>query len=555
VQGEKNALHPGKKNQNRYTEYMRRILSTVLFLFFAVGFLQPVWAVPSSIKAVQDFENGVIQSEVNKQPNLQAFAGKDNLGAIGSGLLCNLVTCDDIQPYVAGGAIESAGSAIAYLYAVPPASAQVYVADLARTAGFGLAEPAYAQGIGFASLNPILGAWKIFRNVAYALYVIIFVVVGFMIMFRQKIGGQAAVTVQQALPSIIISLLAVTFSYAIAGLLIDVMYLLMYLIVGLFGTSGDKINGNFLTLAGSLLFGGVQIGAGGAGKVISDFVNQLVGNGTIAQIATVVSQLTLAIVLAIAILIRIVQLFFELLKTYVELILGITLAPLLLMAGAIPGKPTFGMWIRGLLGGLSVFPTILVLLVIFDQITNSATANNSTIYGGFMPPFIITSGGFSGPLFRFLVGTGIIILMPDFVAEVKKTIGGGGFLDKFGSSYLKGLGQGWSGGEIIPGMAWSNTNKIPFFGSGRDALQKQAIAGGTLLGAVGGAVRSTPGALGDVVGLTATGANPATGLARGGRGMGQRLSDLFQDKQLFTKNRSARQPGSGKPPTSQYGSP
>src|SRR5690606_25281628 len=89
-------------------------------------------------------------------------------------------------------------------------------------------------GLGFSSLDPILDTWKAFRNVAYLFYVIMFLVIGFMIMFRQKISSQAVVTAQQALPKIIISLIAVTFSYALAGLMIDAMYLIMYLIVGLF---------------------------------------------------------------------------------------------------------------------------------------------------------------------------------------------------------------------------------------------------------------------------------------------------------------------------------
>jgi hypothetical protein len=41
-----------------------------------------------------------------------------------------------------------------------------------------------------------------------------------MIMFRTKVG-QAAITAQQAIPNVVIAMLAVTFSYAIAGLMID----------------------------------------------------------------------------------------------------------------------------------------------------------------------------------------------------------------------------------------------------------------------------------------------------------------------------------------------
>src|SRR6185369_5532352 len=107
----------------------------------------------------------------------------------------------------------------------PPVSSREYIADLMQTVGHPFAQTAYAQGLGFSSLSPILGLWKIFRNIAYFFFIVIFVFIGFMIMIRSKIGSQAAVTVQQALPKLVVSLILVTFSYAIAGLLLDLMYL------------------------------------------------------------------------------------------------------------------------------------------------------------------------------------------------------------------------------------------------------------------------------------------------------------------------------------------
>ena len=51
-------------------------------------------------------------------------------------------------------------------------------------------------------------------------------------MFRAKINPQTVVTIQSAIPKAVVALILVTFSYAIAGLMIDLMYLLIGLIFG-----------------------------------------------------------------------------------------------------------------------------------------------------------------------------------------------------------------------------------------------------------------------------------------------------------------------------------
>ena len=84
----------------------------------------------------------------------------------------------------------------------------------------GITQPVYAQGIGFSALTPTLQVWKAFRNLSYFLFIIIFIVVGFMIMFRAQINPQTVVTVQAALPKIVVTLIMITFSYAIAVLLL-----------------------------------------------------------------------------------------------------------------------------------------------------------------------------------------------------------------------------------------------------------------------------------------------------------------------------------------------
>src|SRR5581483_6429401 len=80
------------------------------------------------------------------------------------------------------------------------------------------------------SLSPLFPIWTYVRNLAYLCFVILFIFIGFMIMFRIKIKAQTVATIQNTIPRIIIAIILITFSYAIAGFLID----LMYVVIGIF---------------------------------------------------------------------------------------------------------------------------------------------------------------------------------------------------------------------------------------------------------------------------------------------------------------------------------
>lgn len=129
-----------------------------------------------------------------------------------------------------GGAVGLMGNLISVLY-TPPASTGDYFQYLANN--FGIVRPAYAQGIGFNGLAPLLPAWTIFRNMAYLFFVIIFIVTGLTIMLRIKIDPRTVMSIQNQIPKLIITLILITFSYAIAGFLIDIMYLVIYLLTNI----------------------------------------------------------------------------------------------------------------------------------------------------------------------------------------------------------------------------------------------------------------------------------------------------------------------------------
>jgi len=112
----------------------------------------------------------------------------------------------------------------------PPASSISWVSQGLAQAGF-IPKIYAAEGIGFASIRPLMNLWKAFRDVAYMILVLVIVTIGFMIMFRTKINPQTVVNVENALPKIVMALIYITFSFPIAGFLIDLMYVVIAIII------------------------------------------------------------------------------------------------------------------------------------------------------------------------------------------------------------------------------------------------------------------------------------------------------------------------------------
>jgi len=126
-------------------------------------------------------------------------------------------------------------------FANPPASGVMWAYSGLQNAGF-VPKTMAAEGIGFAVIKPFANLWKIFRDVSYMLLVIILISIGFMIMFRAKLNPQTVMTVENALPKIVISLILITFSFAIAGFLIDLMYVLIVIIISILSNNNNNFN-------------------------------------------------------------------------------------------------------------------------------------------------------------------------------------------------------------------------------------------------------------------------------------------------------------------------
>lgn len=163
-------------------------------------------------------------------------------------------------------------------YRYRPASGIYWAYSGLQNAGF-IPKTYAAEGIGFAGLRPLMNLWKVFRDLAYMILVLVLIAIGFMIMFRMKLNPQTVISVENALPRIVISLILITFSFAIAGFLIDLMYIIITLGIAIMSNRGNffdiaemqnrYLNANFGEIWSSMFPAGKDIPIlGGAGSLM-----------------------------------------------------------------------------------------------------------------------------------------------------------------------------------------------------------------------------------------------------------------------------------------------
>jgi hypothetical protein len=128
--------------------------------------------------------------------------------------------------------IGEISNTISFLLITKPASSTDYISYISNNLKKNkIVDSAFAAspGYGFQALSPILPLWRAFRNIAYMLFAIAFVLYGIMIMFRIRVVAKATASIMIAIPNLVATLLLITFSYAIVGILIDVSTIFMAL--------------------------------------------------------------------------------------------------------------------------------------------------------------------------------------------------------------------------------------------------------------------------------------------------------------------------------------
>lgn len=382
-----------------------------------------------------------------------------------------------------GGAISQTGKFIASLVGRPPVSTSEYLADLGGNLGLPI-KSAYAQGVGWQALEPILPIWKAFRNVAYMGFVVIFIIIGFMIMFRKNIDSQTVVNIQNSLPNLVISLLLITFSYAIAGLMIDLIYIAIYFIVGILNLSGiltsssEAVNMLLTKNPFSLVFvkDGSDIFIQAPGEALQILIEGVFGSWFEDTWLAEGFGGLMKFVLGAALLFSLFKLFLTLLMSYLGIILNVIFAPFSILANALPGSNAFMGWLKNLFSNVIPFPVVagmFLLSAIIIGPRHSASCgdfdNKWCVQQGigfypqaesgssvWVPPLLnLGKEGGAGEVnaFQGLLAFGIIMMMPQVIGQIKKKLevepsgfGGaiaGGLMT--GPQAAMGLGQtGWN---------------------------------------------------------------------------------------------------------------
>lgn len=428
------------------------------------------------------------------------------------------------QPQL-GGAVGLMTQYISTLY-VPAVSSTQYMQYLA--ANFGIVKPTYAAatttdcnnstfGYGFCGLSPIMTLWSDIRDLAYALLTILFIAIGIGVMLRFRVDPRTVMTLQNQIPRVIIAILLITFSFAIAGAMIDVMWTVTYagvnFISGAAPNSKVAVNcpqaptaisqsaetrliDNPVSFTNTIFRadcnGGFDNGfvdlADKVSAALSDLVTQIVhdtlfANGSSCHVSfwqvvlvvpglvkgaecalqngalTVmlwIAEFLVKIIIVVTLLIALFRLWYQLIKCYLIFLIFVIMGPIWIVLGLIPGRPMgFEKWLRIIFANLAVFPLVAFLLVFARVITDLVPQGNNTPNSFFVPPLV---GNPNLTTFADLMGFGAILLapsVPDIIKERMKATGQA----KYGATIAAGIGLGTAAATAPGRKVWESMNR------------------------------------------------------------------------------------------------
>ncbi|MFW6110150.1 MAG: hypothetical protein ACOC6Q_01870 [Patescibacteria group bacterium] len=244
------------------------------------------------------------------------------------------------------GAAGAAATGVSYMYkSPPPVHFNTYLASLDPT------QPAYAASAGRSTLEFILDLWRIARDIAYSLFAVVLVVIGFMIMFRHKLDPRTEITVVSALPKVVVGLVLVTFSYAISALVVDLgMVVGKNLVVATVNRTGVGYK-DFTALD---LLWSEELGLAGLFSVMEEEV---------AREVDVFKAQLIKLVLSFMLFSVFFKLLIKLIICYAKIFLYTLGAPFVFLLGSLPGGwEKISNWLRNFFSVVLVFPATYFIL-------------------------------------------------------------------------------------------------------------------------------------------------------------------------------------------------
>lgn len=469
--------------------FSARFFSAVIFFVFCLSLLFPI--VQAHAQAQSPYFS-LMKTDENVSVNISTFTQGIMFGMISSAtcmvggidFMSKNHTCLTFNSKTEkfgyatpneGGILGLATNGMAFLYTSP-----FHSTDYFRyiTSNFGIAKHAIASNTGFDQLSPIAKMWIAMRNITYLLLVLAFTVVGFAIMIRAKIDPRTVMTIENQVPKLIVAIILVTFSFAIAGFLIDVMWIITYLMINLFATIDPALQAqlqglttnvvsdpfsfaNATSSTGGGIFGIAAKASGSIYQIVFNAVNGIISNGgffgaligfvlgfpaslagilvggvkclvpgqtcdigttftafSSAQLGGITTAIAF-LIFAFALLAVLFRLFFSLLKAYALFLIFAVFGPVIILMGILPGsKVNFEDWIRHIAAYLISFPTVVAIFllarVFYDMFGNSSN--------GFSPPLLGIATQNPSSLLGPLIGFAILMLAPGVVNMVQEAL-------------------------------------------------------------------------------------------------------------------------------------
>jgi len=288
-------------------------------------------------------------------------------------------------------------------------------------------------------------------------------------MLRVKIDPRTVMSIQNAIPRVIIGIVLVTFSFAIAGFLIDLMWILIYSMYGIFanipgsqlidekimsslnstsigfydknfgkigsawGAAGSigTVIANMFDNTGGKIFSFIVLSpillspVGIVGEIITSVVSILPGVnislfGNADKILGFFGQLLAFLIITFAVLFAMFRLWFILLQSYIMILIDIIFAPLWIIAGIMPGRNiSFSGWLKDLGANLMAFPATFLMFLIGKTFMDilGQSKNSGAV---FMPPFIGDPG--RPDQLASLIGIAIVLSTPGVVNHTKQML-------------------------------------------------------------------------------------------------------------------------------------
>ncbi len=225
-------------------------------------------------------------------------------------------------------------------------------------------------------LGQIKSAWKFTRNMAYAAMAIIIVIIGIMITMRATVDTRTTVTIQYALPKLIVAFLLIGFSYPIGAVI---------------ASTGQSLSLQMPIWAAKAMTE-TAFASAGTGAIIATVATTIVSAIILIGLASVATAGTalviILVIVAVVFITTLVIVEVRYLITYIKILMEIIMAPITFMWAAIPGNDAkISMWFKKMLAYCVILIALRTLPIVILGIgglimLDATTASVTSLVGG-----------------------------------------------------------------------------------------------------------------------------------------------------------------------------